>query len=532
MQSFREFSSLLKILIILSLILGIFFRFYNLDGKVYSSDETFSSLRIFGRNIAEVIDNRIVTVEELQNYQRIDTNKSLTDSVKRLIAEPYVFPPLYSILMQPWAHFWTPYFDNPAVIPRSFSALISVFALICIYWLCWELSGCQTLAWVATALIAISPFHVQYAQIVRTYSLTTVATLLSSASLIRAMRVQTKLGWIIYALTVAIGLYSNLLFGFVAMAHGAYVFFIERFRLSKTLKLYLLASIAGISAFLPWFILFISKPGLVGYSVKQVLEDASLSSLIKKWVINIRPIFIDLNDPWVEFTKAFKPIQTLLLPCTLLMVVFSIYFICRKAPRSVSLFILSMIALGGLILMIKDGITGGSFSTRLRYMIPYVLGIEIAVAYFIASQIQSTYTLNKKLGEIILSTLIVGGIVSCGIISQAESWWAFGSPDSPIAARKISQATRPVVIFDNWGDALTMSYMLAPKVHCHLTRRADFHLIENKGRIYEGFSDIFLYNPSDNRRRKLEESGSKMELAFKSYTNLPQIPKVWRLVKQ
>lgn len=43
------------------------------------------------------------------------------------------------------------------------------------------------------ALIAVSPFHVLYAQEAREYSLWTVTILLSSAALLRAMRVKTKL---------------------------------------------------------------------------------------------------------------------------------------------------------------------------------------------------------------------------------------------------------------------------------------------------------------------------------------------------
>src|SRR5207248_4961479 len=92
-----------------------------------------------------------------------------------------------------------------------------------LYWLCRELFGCSRTAWMAVALLAVSPFHVLYAQEAREYSLWTVAILLSSAALLRAARLQTRRTWWAYAASVALGLYSHTLFVLVAGAHGAYM---------------------------------------------------------------------------------------------------------------------------------------------------------------------------------------------------------------------------------------------------------------------------------------------------------------------
>ena len=55
-------SNFLKILIIVALIGGIFLRFYNLDGKALSNDETFSLTYIYGHSLAGVIDRKILSV--------------------------------------------------------------------------------------------------------------------------------------------------------------------------------------------------------------------------------------------------------------------------------------------------------------------------------------------------------------------------------------------------------------------------------------------------------------------------------------
>ena len=69
--------------------------------------------------------------------------------------------------------------------------------------------------------------------------------LLSSAVLLRGMRLKTNSGWAIYAVTLVVGFSSYLLLGIVAIAQGTYVVIVERFRFNKNVIGYLLESIAG-----------------------------------------------------------------------------------------------------------------------------------------------------------------------------------------------------------------------------------------------------------------------------------------------
>jgi uncharacterized membrane protein len=531
-QNFSKFSIILRFLIILALIAGVILRFSNLDGKLYSNDEAFSTTYIFGHNLANagVIDSRIITAGELQDFQKVNFHESFSQSVNRLLETPYVFPPLYSIGMHIWARFWTPYLENPAIITRSFSVLISLFSLPCMYWLCWELSGSAIMAWIGTALIAISPFHLQYSQIVRTYSFLTVATLLSSASLLQAKRLQTRISWIIYAATVAIGLYANILFGFVIIAHGTYIILVEKFRLNKIVKSYLIASFAGIAVFLPWFIQFISKPSLLNYTVEQVSDRSSLIGLLVDSFKNLKKLFIDLNDPWIDFTQNLQLLQRLSFPFILILIVISVLYCIQKISRPACLFILCIIGMYGGLMLMKDAIMGGTVSVRLRYMIPYVIGINLAVAYFLAILIGSKITWRKKLGEILVSILIIGGILSCSVIAKADSWWAFGAPDYPSIARQINRESYPVVIYEDWGDALTMSYLLKPEIHNHLTRKQAVYLTENSGKIYQEFSNIILFKPSKELRDYLKnETNFKLERLFHTDAKFLKTPDVWKI---
>src|ERR671933_353705 len=146
----------LRFLIIILLVLGIFFRFVNLDRKVYWLDETYTSLRISGYTETEaakqVSKGQILTIEDLQKYQNPNPEKSLGDTIKGLAVEEPQVTPLYFVMVKRWVQM----FGNTVSVTRSLSAFISLLAFPCIYWLCLELFESSLTGWIAIALIAIS----------------------------------------------------------------------------------------------------------------------------------------------------------------------------------------------------------------------------------------------------------------------------------------------------------------------------------------------------------------------------------------
>ncbi|MGA9382223.1 MAG: glycosyltransferase family 39 protein, partial [Phormidium sp.] len=228
-------------LIIVLLVIGIFFRFVNLEKKIYWPDETFTSLRISGHTVQEAVeklyDGRVISIADLHKYQTLNSDRNVSDTINGLAIEEPQQTPLYYILVR----FWVQLFGESVALTRSFSAGISLLVFPAIYWLCRELFDCTLTAWVAIALIAISPFHVLYAQEARPYAFWTVTILISSAALLRAMRLKTQFSWSLYIVTLAISLYTFLLSGLVALSHGIYVLTREKFRLTKTVIAYLLA---------------------------------------------------------------------------------------------------------------------------------------------------------------------------------------------------------------------------------------------------------------------------------------------------
>jgi uncharacterized membrane protein len=139
------------------LVIGIFFRLFHLDRKVYWYDEVFTSFRIFGYTETEVVrqvsTRSTVSVADLQQYQH-DSARNLSDTIKSLVTEDFQHPPIYYAI----AHFWVKLFGDSIAVIRSLSALISLLVFPCIYWLCRELCLSPLVAWFSRLQLATAIF--------------------------------------------------------------------------------------------------------------------------------------------------------------------------------------------------------------------------------------------------------------------------------------------------------------------------------------------------------------------------------------
>ena len=516
MQSMKalKYKNPLYLAILTVLIIGIFFRFINLDKKAYWGDEAFTSLQIAGYTASELerefFNGQVISVKDLQEYQNINPNKNLGYTIKALSKD--VHPPLYYILLK----FWASCFGSSVAAIRGFSAVISLLVFPSIYWLCRELFKSPAVGWIAIGLIAVSPFHLLYAQEARMYSLWTVTILLSSAALLAAIRLKTKLSWGIYAASLAIGLYSFLFTGFVAIGHGIYVFVTEGFRLSKTFIAYLFASLASLLAFTPWLLTMMANRSSFESATSWSSENMPLSSLVTNWIYNLSYGFADF---WYIFTYfPNSPFNwgfgKYLIPLILILVGYSIYVLCRQTPVRIWLFVLTLMGTTTVAIVLPDLFSGGYRSIMARYFVPCYIGMELAVAYLLGTKINSIPANNwtQHLWKLLVIALLSVGVLSGTISSQAETWWSkrTTSYDEIQAASIINKASQPLFIAENLFRTLPLSHRLAPNIKILVVNQA------NVPKIPEEFSQVFFYQPSNNLKVKLEqEQKYKITMAYK-----------------
>ena len=498
-----------QILLVTILVLGLFFRFANIDGKVYWSDETFTSLRVSGYT-AEAYTNKIVAgdelgIKEFQKYQRLNSEKNLPDLVNGLAVEEPQNPPLYFMMVR----FWVQLFGESAAITRSFSAAISLLSLPCIYWLCHELFGLPLAGAIAMALLASSPLHVLYAQEARPHSLWTLTILLSGAALLRAIRLGTKLNWSIYAVAIALSLYTYMFSALVAIGHGIYVVVNSGFRFTKTVRNYLIASLGGILLFSPWIFAIVRSVSNTQETTSWTNLKVSLILLIRTWLLNLSRCFIDLDYNFL--TRNY--LMYLAIPAVAILVGYSIYFLVKSAPAKVWLFILTLMGVTAIALILPDLIVGGRRSSVVRYVMPCYLGIQLAIAYLFAAKISKSIQIwQQRLWRIVMVALISGGIVSCAVSSQAQTWWnKYNSYHIPDVARIINQSERPLVLWSG-VPPLDLTYLLNPNVKLQPVMRQTIDLPDGERvqkhslkPISEGFSDIFAFGHNDPNSHLVQE---------------------------
>ena len=493
-KKWGHFNHWFHLLIITLLILGIFFRFVNIDRKIYDFDEVYTSLRISGYTMAEMEqelrNGKVISIKDLQKYQAPNPEKNAIDTIKGLALEESQLTPLYFIL----ARFWVKSFGNSVAVTRSLSAYISLLAFPAIYWLCQELFASRLIGWIAIALIAISPVHVIYAQVARFYSLWTVLILLSSAALLQAIRGKTNLSWGIYSLTVILGLYTHLYFGLVAISQGIYVISIKGFRFRKTLIYYIISSLVGLIAFSPWLLILITSPN--PETLQWIQYKQTLFAITVRWVDMVRSTFLDIGvSPINELT--IKPELVPFILIILTSMLYAIYFIFRNTPQRIHFFVLTLISSVGLPLILADFIFQHRYGAT-KYILPSLLGIQLAFAYLIATKLNDCYShrWQKRLWKTLTSMLLVMGIISCTMSAQAEIWWnshPHVSQDIPSIADSVNQSTQPLLISD-YNDLKfiqVLGYKLEPKVWLLLVEEPSIP------EIPKGFSDVFLFRPSE-----------------------------------
>jgi len=471
--------------------LGIFFRFANLDLKFFWGDEVLTALRVSGYTEAKVVEQSyngdILNLEDLQRYQFPSEGSSLSDTIAALSKTPE-HPPLYFLLARFWMQVWMPIFGNSVAVLRSLSAIIGLAVFPCIYGLCLELFGSKTVAWIAMAIVAVSPLHVLYAQEARSYSLWTVTILLSSFLLLRSLRLQKtdekesriRQHWIGYTIATILGLYSHLLFLPVAIGQGIYVFAIERCRFTKVVSNYLKSAAIAIVAFSPWIWVIFYHFTHTQDALAEADTEPDIDHLIDRWFRNINRIFFGGDLAGYNF----------------ILVVFfayALYVLIRHTPSRVWLYILTLVGFNFLVLAIPDLVFAARRTAGIRYLFPTYISVQLTFAYFFASQFP---IVNKwqKFWQFFLFVILGGSLLVSTLDVQKEVTWNKSGEKAKYyfpTAQIINVYDRPLIISDaSPVEVLMLSYRLQSPV--------DFQLVvpPNVPTLPPEVDRVFVLNPS------------------------------------
>jgi uncharacterized membrane protein len=530
----------LTLLLVLALLLGIFFRFAHLGQQLYWHDETFTSLRISGYNAIEVnqklFNGKVVGLEALQKYQQPNSDKNIVDTVHSLAIDDSQHPPLYYVLVRQWAVL----FGSSVTAIRSLSAVFSLLTFPSMYWLCQALfareaktlakrQSANLISGLAIALLALSPFQVLYAQEAREYSLWSVITLLCGAALLRAMGINTLGAWGLFTVLLTFGLYTQPMMLLVAIAFALYLLIVERFRINRVTILGVLSFALAMLAFSPWLNIIAKSWSQTGANWTAI--PIPLPILLKTWGLHLLRMFIltesDFGfDHWTTYVG---------LPLLLLLVGTAFYQLYRQASLRTWLFVVALTLSTFLPLGLMDLVLGGQRSVSSRYIVPFYVGLPVAIAYLLAHNLlewehslrgvttRGVTTVQFKLWQGITALLLSISLLACVFNAQSNTAWTKGINYNLLAVSNlINAAPQPLLVSNsfgiNFGTTFALGHQLDPNVKLLLTQDIVETDVSKLPSIATGFDSIFLLNPSDAYRQKLERQlQRKTKLVFKDF---------------
>ena len=501
------FAQWAKILLIVIISLGILFRFAQLDNKVYWPDEAATSLRISGFTLEELktdlIDGPELSTEQMLKYQYPNAEKGVTDTIRSIVVEDPQHPPLFFLLLRNWVNL----FGHSLVSLRSLAAVFSLLMLPAVWWLCQELFQSRTVSWIAVALLSVSPVQVIYAQEARHYSLWMLLTALSSAALLKALRVKTLQSWTAYSLSVALGLYTHLFFGLVAIGHGIYTLAVSR--LNRDSRNYLLSSGIALLSFVPWLlILFNREDEFEGVSWMD--QATSLPSFLIRFVGILSRTFVDLGVSPTDslFSMLFVS------PLVLLTVGFSLLalaVVVRRTPFRVWFFLITLCGVTSAVIFMSYLVSGKVIAVT-RYALPIALGMHIATAYLLAESFRAPSRLlgNPPLWRTTGAVLLSAGVLSCFIRSGTPVWWnqlPEFNRETPNVAQVLNQHPNALVMVDA-SSAIDFNMTLLQGLVHSVHQDLDFRVIletDPASLIQPSQRDTFVYFPFIDSIESLEQ---------------------------
>ncbi|MBD3881372.1 glycosyltransferase family 39 protein [Phormidium tenue FACHB-886] len=477
--------------------LGVLLRLSNLDQKPYWFDETYSLLRVSGYSEKEVMQalftGEPIKAGDFLKYQSPASEKSAASTIVGLAQEEPQLPPLYFLLAKGWASG----FGSSKLAMRGLSAIVSLLSFPALYWLCLELFAAPLVGWMAMALFAVSPIGLRYAQEIRQYSLWMALILCASALLLRAIRRPTTLNWGLYTAAIGVALYTHLLSGLVILAHGVYVLAIaslattsgRRLRFNKPLIGYGCSVCISLLCFLPWLWMVVVNRVAVARMTAWAALPLSLSELVQGAGASLCHAFIAWHLRYHGFLiYSSIPIFALIL--------YASYFLYRYTPMRIWIFILSLISVTVLPFLLADLCLGGRRMFSERYFFACYVAIYLAVAYLVVSKITDrSAPFQARLWSLLTALLLSGGILSCVMGSFGKTWWGWSEFDQEIPAI-VQKSSHPLVISDMpLGMVMPLARELPPDVEMMLFSGSPQQV--DRLKLPDGFSDFFLYLPSD-----------------------------------
>ena len=497
--------SRLSLLLWCLIVLGVTFRFYNLDKKLFWHDETITMYHVSGYTMPELYDQLAIghplQFKECATFQRVNPERGPSFVLHSLSSNQSGHAPLFYLA----AYFWAKTFGCAVGTMRYLPSLLSIFQLPCLYWLAMELFAEPLAAELAVAFMALSPLQLLYAQQLREYSLFTTVIILASAALLRAIRSPVLANWILYLFSLVISLYTSVLSALVIIAHCAYLVVRFEIRWNRIMACFLGSVLLSAVMFTPWLLEMIHNAQSAYLSVVWLTESVPTPVLVNTWFDNIARIFVDLGDNHLQLSNCLSAF-------VLLIVGYAAYEILHRGKEQSSLFVIALFLIPAIAFPLLDIFSGGQRSLYIKYMMPIPIAILLSVSYALYLRQNTTTESVRTFWRGVAGYLLCCEIASCAVISQATIWTNKVVRHQDVVqvaaiinkdphAMLISEFGKPLVRQTNLVQMLVLSRLTRPETYFELSG------VPKLPTSLPGIDHYYLFNPSPESLDLLKAHG-------------------------
>jgi mannosyltransferase len=226
--------------LLLILLLGLFVRIYFISGQSLWFDEGYSV------RMSQLSPREIISKTASADYH----------------------PPLYYIVL----HYWVSLFGTSEFSVRLPSAILGICSILILYKVGKHLFN-DNVGILSSLILAVSVFHVEYSQEVRSYSLMAFMTLLSFYFFLKLFNEKNLRSSVGYIISSAVLMYTHVYGLFFILSQNIYFIANKLFSRGKTISAGKWVSLQGILLilFLPWTNSFLAQTAKVqrGYWVTE-----------------------------------------------------------------------------------------------------------------------------------------------------------------------------------------------------------------------------------------------------------------------
>jgi hypothetical protein len=517
MKTLRQFL-VQPYLYILVVLVGISFKFYRLDHKLFWIDEVSTIQHTSG--IPDREYPALVPVNETKNigfykdlYHLNKRPLTIAWELKGLINSRNLNPLHYPFLMV-----WYRIAGDEPVDFRLFGVFIFILTLPFLFLLSKSIFDSNLAGWIAVSLYAVSPFIHLFVQEARYYILWSFVLIVLHYFFLQGIERNNLKWWSAYAFAVALSLYASPVSGIIIIGHIAFILLTRK----DLIKVSVVSIAVGFILYLPWVL-------KLYFNLDEIITSLSWHSNTQQKIFFLFPLFgqifylFSIFSSPLDFFYEFEQTTTSIPPeaqgafllnfAALTLIVMAFIFLLRKTRKETKYFLLLMTLPGLLFFYALDLVRNGMTSWWWRYLIFIATGIILVMTNFLSEKIRK----GSLPYSIIFIALAVIGISSMLSISKAKHWSLGRKWDCYIEdARLFSTSNKPLLITDfafNHGMINSMVVMLECNSGNIDILRASPD-IDNVDKMisHKDYSDIYVFHSSDELIRNLKSQfGEKMD---------------------